>query len=448
MPVARFAVLVGAVVATAVAITPAVASATPTGSATPVPQATGMQPVCAGAYVQLRCDAERVTTNGPARTAITGSGPIGWGAQDLRKAHQLPSTDSHSGTIAIIDVGADPSLESDLGVYRQQYGLPACTTANGCFQQMDYQGGPALPPATTTADKAVDEQIAEETSLDVDMAGAACPGCRLLEVQIPDSQLPTPPKDPSQPTDYDGYAQAFGTAVRTAVGHGASAVSMSYGLPGDAKMLTGTIASDLDHQGVAITASSGDSGFAGDEYAWPQALPTVTSVGGTELVEQDGSYVEGAWSSAGSGCAPGTADGQPATLSALCGNGRSDTDVSAVADDVAVYDSYAPASGIKLGWLVLAGTSASAPFIAGVYTAAGHLAGVHGPNTLYQAPSSAFHDVTSGANGAIGTSDGDCEAVSGVISGSGTTFPNRLCQARQGWDGPTGLGSPRGLPGF
>lgn len=446
MSAVRTVLVAGTVAASLVIVVPATAMATGVPS---LPTGTGLQPVCAASYARLGCQADRVVT-GPQSEVLSGSTPIGWGARDLEQAHSIPTIGARTGTIAIIDVGADPKLEADLGVYRAEYGLPACTTANGCFGQMDYHGGPALPAPTTAQDKAIDEEIAEETSLDVDMASAACPHCHITEVQIPGSQVPTQPTDPSQPLDYDNYAQAFGVATQTAIAHGAVAVSMSYGLPGDAAMLTGSIAGDLDHSGVAITASSGDGGFDGDDYLWPQGLSTVTSVGGTELVEQSGQYVEGAWSQGGSGCTPGEpgALGQPTSVAATCDGQRASADVSAVADDLAVYDSYTPASGIKLGWIVLAGTSASAPFVAGLYAAAGHLAAVHGPNTLYQAPRLAFSDVTSGSNAAAGTDSGDCVPVSGVISGDGTTFPGRLCQAGPGWDGPTGLGSPRGLLGF
>ncbi|HWC81884.1 MAG TPA: S8 family serine peptidase [Pseudonocardiaceae bacterium] len=446
----RLAPAVGVLLACSALIWPAAASAAPIEPNTTTPQAAGLQPVCAGNLARLGCQVERVVANGPQRSAATSTAPLGWGPADLRKAHQIPTVGTHSGTIAIIDVGAETTLESDLNVYRGEYGMPACTVANGCFQQMDYHGGPALPPATTDENKAIDEAIAEETTLDVDMASAACPACHITEVQIPDSAIPSEPSDPSQPIDYDGYAQAFGDAVQTAVAHGASSISMSYGLPGDDAMLHGTIASDLDHTGVAITASSGDSEFNGSDFLWPSGLPTVTAVGGTELIEESGTYVEGAWSYGGSACTPGTsaAVGQPPSVSTYCGGTRAASDVSAVADDVAVYDTYAPYSGQSLGWIVLAGTSASAPFVAGVYAAAGHLSGVHGPNTLYRDGKYAFNDVTSGGNGEIGTSTGQCIPVDSLLTGSTQTWPNQMCQAQKGWDGPTGLGTPRGLLGF
>src|SRR5438477_11064229 len=72
----------------------------------------------------------------------TASGPSGYGPADLQSAYKLPSSTAGSGqTVAIVDAFDDPTAESDLGVYRSQYGLSACTTANGCFLKVDLNGG-------------------------------------------------------------------------------------------------------------------------------------------------------------------------------------------------------------------------------------------------------------------------------------------------------------------
>jgi hypothetical protein len=44
-------------------------------------------------------------------------------------------------TIAVVVAFDDPTAESDLAVFNSQYGLPACTTANGCFTRVDQNGG-------------------------------------------------------------------------------------------------------------------------------------------------------------------------------------------------------------------------------------------------------------------------------------------------------------------
>ncbi|WP_236791226.1 S8 family serine peptidase [Amycolatopsis sp. GM8] len=425
MPLAKpLAVLSAAVLIVALCASPASA----------VPK---FEPVCGGALARLGCQLERLT-------GARDDQPVGWGARDLELSHEIPVRAPHAGTVAVVNVGAYPTLESDLAVYRARYGLPPCTSATGCFRQLDYHGGPPVAPATDPDGIGIDESIALESALDVDMASAACPDCKIVEIQLPQSVLPA--NGPNGTVDYHGYATAFGTAVRTAIAQGASAVSLSYGLPGDDGMMHGPIAQQLARRGVPIVAASGDEGFEATEYLWPQALPTVTSAGGTELVEQDGRYSEGAWSDAGSSCAPGVlpAAGQSALVSAACTGARTGADVSAVAADLAIYTTYSPQSHQPSGWTVVAGTSASAPFIAGVYAASGSLSGVLGPNLLYQLNPVSFQDVTSGTSGTI--SDGRC--VPPNAPDLKQTFDVRLCAAGPGWDGPTGLGSPHGLFSF
>ena len=67
--------------------------------------------------------------------AAAATAPAGYGPSDLQSAYNLPSATAGSGqTVAIVDAYDDPNAEADLQVYRAQYGLPACTTANGCFR--------------------------------------------------------------------------------------------------------------------------------------------------------------------------------------------------------------------------------------------------------------------------------------------------------------------------
>src|SRR5436305_6338664 len=72
----------------------------------------------------------------------TASVPSGYGPADLQSAYKLPSaTAGTSQTVAIVDAFDDPTAESDLGQYRSFYGLPPCTTANGCFRKVNQTGG-------------------------------------------------------------------------------------------------------------------------------------------------------------------------------------------------------------------------------------------------------------------------------------------------------------------
>ncbi|MGW4161400.1 putative Ig domain-containing protein [Streptomyces sp. NPDC004788] len=330
--------------------------------------------------------------------------PSGYGPTDLQSAYALPASAGAGATVAIIDAYDDPNAESDLAAYRSQYGLPACTTANGCFKKVDQNGGTNYPTA--------DSGWAGEISLDVDMVSAVCPQCHILLVEA------------NQPSMAD-----LGTAVNRAVTMGAKYVSNSYG-GGEDSTDPSSDASYFNHPGVAITVSSGDSGY-GVEY--PAASQYVTSVGGTSLTRASGTsrgWSESVWGTssggngAGSGCSAYTT--KPSWQTDTGCAKRTVSDVSAVADPatgLAVYDSYQAS-----GWNVYGGTSASAPIIAAVYALAGTPAAGSYPSSYPYAHTASLNDVTSGANGSCGSS--------------------YLCTAKSGYDGPTGLGTPNGTAAF
>ena len=80
----------------------------------------------------------RVAMGRPGSTSTT---PAGYGPSDLRSAYSFPSTTAGSGqTVAIVDAYDDPNAENDVNVYRSQYGIPSCTTANGCFKKVNENG--------------------------------------------------------------------------------------------------------------------------------------------------------------------------------------------------------------------------------------------------------------------------------------------------------------------
>ncbi|MFD7536971.1 putative Ig domain-containing protein [Streptomyces sp. NPDC059819] len=329
--------------------------------------------------------------------------PSGYGPTDLQSAYALPSSAGAGATVAIVDAQDDPNAESDLATYRSQYGLPACTTANGCFKKVDQNGGTNYPTA--------DSGWAGEISLDVDMVSAVCPQCHILLVEATSANMGD-----------------LGAAVNRAVTMGAKYVSNSYGGSEDSTDPSSD-ASYFNHPGVAITVSSGDSGY-GVEY--PAASQYVTSVGGTSLSRASNTrgWSESVWGTssggegAGSGCS--AYDPKPSWQKDTGCAKRTVADVSAVADPntgLAVYDSYQ-----ATGWNVYGGTSASSPIIASVYALAGTPAANTVPASYPYAHTSSLNDVTSGANGSCS--------------------PAYLCQAAAGYDGPTGLGTPNGTAAF
>jgi subtilase family serine protease len=330
------------------------------------------------------------------------TGPTGLGPAQIQAAYNLKGLIT-GATVAIVDAYDDKTAEADLAVYRQAYGLPACTTANGCFTKVNQNGVKGSYPTN-------DVGWATEISLDLDAVSAACPSCKILLVEA------------TSPTNANLY-KAVDTA---AAWPGVVAVSNSYG---GAEASTET-ADDahFNHPGVAITVSSGDSGY-GVEY--PAASRYVTAVGGTTLTASGTSrgWTESAWSGAGSGCS--AYEAKPTwQVDTGCAK-RSVADVSAVADPASglgVYDSNCDFLNQLLGkcfkgWATVGGTSLSSPLVAAVYALAGNLT----PAYPYAHAGSLF-DVTSGSNGSCGGS--------------------YLCTAGTGYDGPTGLGTPNGTAGF
>ncbi|NBH02563.1 hypothetical protein [Amycolatopsis sp. SID8362] len=349
---------------------------------------------------QASCHAVFRTDETTSRLA-PNSVPAGYGPAELQSAYRLPVTLGGRGrTVAIVDAYDLPTAESDLNTYRAQYGLPPCTTANGCFRKVNQSGGANPPPA--------DPGWGGEIALDLDMVSASCPSCNILLVEA-----------------NSAYMKDLGSALNTAVALGAKYVSNSYGGPESAQDANYD-AAYFNHSGVAITVSSGDAGF-GAEY--PASSQYVTAVGGTSLTRSNTprGWTESAWSGAGSGCS--VYDPKPAWQTDGGCAKRTTSDVSAVADPqtgVAVYDST-PLNG-QSGWAVVGGTSAGAPFIAGAYALAGLPAAGSYPASYPYRYRTETYDVSSGHNGSCAGS--------------------YLCTAVPGYDGPSGLGTPNGTGGL
>ena len=161
----------------------------------------------AACHALLRDDVNGAAPASKAPDAGAAVTPSGYGPADIRSAYRLPATAStppNGPWVAIVDAYNDPSAESDLAVYRSTYGLPACTTANGCFRKVDQSGGTAYPRS--------DGGWAQEISLDLDMVCAACPNCQILLVEASSASFGN-----------------LGTAVNTAAKQGAKAICNCYG---------------------------------------------------------------------------------------------------------------------------------------------------------------------------------------------------------------------------
>ncbi len=364
-------------------------------------------PVCPpGGSDGIRCHAH-VVIDGKGNPNVTRT-PTGYGPAQFRGAYAVSGTAVGSPILAVVDAYDHPSILSDLGTYSSQFGIPTLPACSGpiaastvpCFAKLNQNGG-TTPPATNAG-------WALEIALDVEAAHAMCQNCRLLLVEANSNSF-----------------NDLATAVDQAVAQGAIVVTNSYG----ASEFSGETAYDWHYNrpGVAITFSSGDSGY-GAQY--PAASPFVTAVGGTTLQMSGTSYVsESAWSGAGSGCS--AFESKPSwQTDAGCAR-RTIADISADANPntgAAVYDSVRYQG--RKGWFQVGGTSLASPLIAGVYALTGSIPTSTQANALPYANGTAsnLHDVTTGSNGSCGGS--------------------YLCTAISGYDGPTGLGSPNGTSAF
>lgn len=321
----------------------------------------------------------------------TSKSPKGMTPAQIKRMYNLPAMGGH-GTIAIVGAYFDPSIESDLADFDDQFNIAPCTVQNGCFEKHRM---------STSVTQNTNWSL--ETTLDVQWAHAIAPQAKILLIEAP-----TP----------------SGANLLKAIDYATSrpdvvAVSMSWG--GAEFPEETTLDSHFKSKnGAVFFASSGDSG---NGASWPAASPNVVGVGGTTLTFD--SYgrlkTETAW--AGSGGGISKYEKQPSFQSKYSipksGGYRAIPDVAYNAD---------PATGFsivrKKVWRVVGGTSAGAPQWAAIST----LGSGAGNTNFYNDkasndPTTFFRDIISGVNGTCGY----------------------VCTARARYDYVTGLGSPMGI---
>jgi subtilase family serine protease len=376
------------------------------GAAGGVAQARPQRAVCPGpaAVGAARCHAHVVTDAGGTPRATFA--PTGYGPAQFHGAYALPTIAAVPQTIAIVDAYDDPTIASDLSYYSSYYGLPPCTTTNGCFQKLNQYGQPGPYPNKNSG-------WALEISLDVETAHQICQNCKIVLLEANSSSL----------ADLEA-------AVNTAATLGATEISNSYG---GSEFSSETTDTAYNHPGIAVTVSSGDNGYG--SFGFPAASPYVVAVGGTTLnLAANNAYGgESAWSGTGSGCslylpAQSWQTSDPNWPLTGCGSKRGVADVAADADPntgAAVYDTTKYRG--QAGWFQVGGTSLSSPLIAGVYALAGNVSTAGYPASLPYGNRVFLHDVTSGSNGSCGTI---------------------MCNAAPGYDGPTGVGTPNTATSF
>jgi subtilase family serine protease len=341
------------------------------GVATPVAAASkGAQPVCPGPVAAgfTRCHSWILRPN--ATTSPTGLSPA-----QIKSVYNFPtSLTAGSGlTIGIVDAYNDPSAESDLGVFSSQFGLPSCTTANGCFTKVNQTGGTKYPRTNSG--------WALEISLDVQWAHSIAPGAKILLVEASSNSF-------TNLLAAEDYAAAHANYVSNSWGGSESSGETAYD-------------SHFVHTGVSFFASAGDSGLPAQ---YPSSSPNLISVGGTTLnFDSSGNFTsETGWSSGGGGCSQyETANTAQSSFSQYpqvnCAGKRATPDVSLDADPasgVSVYDTTSYNG--QTGWFVVGGTSASSP----MWAARSADSGAQVNASYVYANNITFRDITVGNNGA------------------------------------------------
>jgi subtilase family serine protease len=219
----------------------------------------------------------------------------------------IPNNNGGAGfTIAIVDAFDSPNAEADLNVFSNIFGLPACTTLNGCFKKVN-QFGATSPLPVFNAGWAI------EIGLDLQWAHAIAPNAKILLIE----------------TNTNSFAN-LNQGVLTG-GALADVISNSYGARefGGENGFDGIYAAST----VPVLFSSGDIGGV---TQYPCTSPNVVCVGGTSLVETSTSHrnIERGWSFGGGGCSPfEVAPGwQFPYSSSFCGGSRGAPDIAGPAD--------------------------------------------------------------------------------------------------------------------
>lgn len=349
---------------------------------------------------------------------------IGYRPSDLASAYGLDPNQGEGQTVAIVDAYQYHTAVYDVTKYREAAGLPPCTTSSGCLRVVNQEGKrsplPILAPAGEMG-------WLIEQALDLDAVSAVCPRCKIVLVEANTS------------SGFDLLA-----SVQTAVGL-SKIVSMSFGA---AEKEAGRI-SLLPPSGYALVAGAGDFGgglLSGGPQA-PCVWTAVICVGGTMLTHAGNKWKSVVWNdeqvnrcggpcgATGSGCSKVVF--KPKWQHDAGCRMRSEVDISADASirtPLAVYSSVFPGSKSDPGlhWAGIAGTSLATPMIAAMIALAGNASSLHGAEEIWERHES-LTSVLKGTN------------VYVPVTGACASSARYICNARQGYDGPAGWGTPRGL---
>lgn len=328
-------------------------------------------------------DEEPATPGTPSQCAARYGVPC-YGAPQLQRAYGVDTLhrrgiDGAGETLAVVMPLGNPRVREDLDAYSKASGLPPAdleVIKRGDVRDAD-------------PDNPLEAQNVQEANLDLQTMHAIAPSAQLILVSTPENLS----------TGTKGWRDISNAITWLAANRPVTAINMSYGSyednfaeeagrPGDyhlvAPLRAGFKAAAA--RGITLTASSGDTGptgwtLAGDTVyrhpsaQWPASDPLVAGIGGTELHADDAgnrTAPDSLWTDdTGSGFAAGAAYSK-------IWPGERTVNVSAIASlnsPVWTHSSMNVMPGQKPGWTLLAGTSVSAPLMAGITALAAQRAG-------------------------------------------------------------------------
>ena len=346
--------------------------------------------------------------------------------------------DGRGRTIVIVDSFGSPTIEHDLHVFDQTFGLPDPPSLT-----IIQPAGPVPPFDPTNSDMT---GWAAETTLDVEWAHVFAPGAAILLVETPVSEtegvqgFPEIVKAENYVIDHDlgdVISQSFGATEET--------------FPSKDSLLDlrSAFKNAAEHN-VTVLGASGDLGATDYELnlidiypmrvnSWPSSDPLVTSVGGTMLTLDDSGNrlaPDEVWND-GFGAGGGGVSAvfhRPEfqdRVKQVVGSHRGTPDISMSASCdgfVVFYYTYIPG---REGYHLVCGTSEASPEFAGIVAmadqAAGRRLGRLGPK-LYELSKRSLVDVTQGNNtfGPFTNTDGNTYTVIGYDAGPGYDLASGL----------------------
>jgi subtilase family serine protease len=367
----------------------------------------GTGTVAAGATVAIHPDAinvGKVRAGGPTSTAQCESE---WRVAcytplQLQQAYNLPKLyaegiNGKGSTIVIVDSFGSPTIKHDLGVFDQQFGLPAPPS----FKVIAPAG--KLPAWNSKPDM---PGWAGETTLDVEYAHSIAPGANILLVETPVDETEGVQGFPQIVSAEEYVLKHYHVDV---ISQSFSATEQTFRSKQSVMALRGAnYAAEKDH--VTMLAATGDTGAAdvelnGSTYylhpvtSWSDSDPLVTGVGATELhLDAQGNATKPAttWNDTYNKDANLFSTGSTADSPSASGSGKSilfsrpsyqngvanvvgkargvpDISMSGACDgSVDVYSSY---PGFPAGWSQECGTSEATPEFAGIVALAAQEAG-------------------------------------------------------------------------